>query len=273
LSSKYSDLSKDRIWGEWEKWAEKGMYPSHGLNFLVTSDWVKHYPQIKNIIGVPQNPVHHPEGCVWTHTKLVCDAMSDICNRENIIGQERVVFMLAALCHDLGKAFPKDGGTTEYNVKGWTSAKHAEAGISLTEKLLINLSCPNKIKDGVLPLVAEHMFVATNKEISDKHICNLAFRLKKSSIKKLLLLIEADMSGRSPKPKGLDEKCILFKDRAVALGVYEKPLKPLITGDDLLALGYTQGEELGKMFKKLYQHQMNHPEYTKEKLLKDRNGL
>lgn len=73
----------------------------------------------------PQDPEWHPEGNVLNHTMLVVDAMLKICKREGIIGIDRDVLELAALCHDMGKP-----ATTEYNEEGRLVAHgHDEAGV------------------------------------------------------------------------------------------------------------------------------------------------
>ncbi|MBQ7092943.1 MAG: tRNA nucleotidyltransferase, partial [Clostridia bacterium] len=57
------------------------------------------FPQLDALIGIEQEPRFHPEGDVWNHTMLVLDKAAQLRNKaKNPLG-----FMLAALCHDLGK--------------------------------------------------------------------------------------------------------------------------------------------------------------------------
>jgi tRNA nucleotidyltransferase (CCA-adding enzyme) len=122
LFSEYSTLAQERIWNEWLKWATKSTKPSMGLKFLVDTGWIKAFPSIESLIGVPQSKIWHPEGDVFEHTCHTVDAAMDIARRENIWGEtienqkkkpaekqglDRAMLVLSALCHDFGK----DGAT------------------------------------------------------------------------------------------------------------------------------------------------------------------
>lgn len=86
------------------------------------------YAELQALIGVPQDPVHHPEGDVWTHTMQVLDRAALLRERAS----EPLFFMLLALTHDLGKAV-----TTERLADGrWHSYGHDREGVSLAERLL-----------------------------------------------------------------------------------------------------------------------------------------
>src|SRR4051812_27148942 len=58
--------------------------------------------------GVPQDARYHPEGDVWTHTRLVRRALAEAVEMSPMPGEfsarERNLLRLAAWCHDLGKA-------------------------------------------------------------------------------------------------------------------------------------------------------------------------
>src|SRR5688500_7101291 len=69
-----SDLPAERVWGELEKLLLKSRRPSVGLNWLNELGAVeKIFPEIKSLIGVPQDPEWHPEGDVFIHTLLTVD--------------------------------------------------------------------------------------------------------------------------------------------------------------------------------------------------------
>jgi hypothetical protein len=64
------------------------------------------------LLGVPQDPRYHPEGDVWTHTRLVRRALTEAIEMSiashvllrQLTARERNLLRLAAWCHDLGKA-------------------------------------------------------------------------------------------------------------------------------------------------------------------------
>ncbi len=78
------------------------------------------FPELAALEGVPQPPLHHPEGDVWTHTLLVLDQAS----RMHLPLESR----LAALFHDIGKgATPKDLWPAHVG--------HEKAALPLLEKI------------------------------------------------------------------------------------------------------------------------------------------
>lgn len=44
LVEQMKEISKERIYGEWEKWAKKAIKPSTGLKFLEITSWLKNFP-------------------------------------------------------------------------------------------------------------------------------------------------------------------------------------------------------------------------------------
>ena len=95
-------LPVERIWAEWRKIFE-APYPSVGFEWMRRIGILdRHFPELAVLSNIPQSPVHHPEGNVWRHTLWTLDAMRDI--SADLSEKERLVLMMAALCHDLGKA-------------------------------------------------------------------------------------------------------------------------------------------------------------------------
>ena len=62
-----SDLPKERIWGEFEKLLLKAEKPSIGLQWLYNLGVVEQlFPEMKALVGVPQESEWHPEGWVFS---------------------------------------------------------------------------------------------------------------------------------------------------------------------------------------------------------------
>jgi hypothetical protein len=61
LSTEFHTLPEDRIRDEWKKWAESWK-PSMGLRFLRDAGWLPVFPELESLVGIPQDPVWHPEG-------------------------------------------------------------------------------------------------------------------------------------------------------------------------------------------------------------------
>lgn len=179
--------------------------------------------ELADLIGIPQDPTHHPEGDAWVHTLLVMDAMSRILSREGIIGERRVTLMFAAMLHDVGKAT-----TTQWHPEKqkWTSYGHAEAGVPIARGFLERFAPNFGQKDEVLALVLCHMY-RCHKEFTSKAVRKLANKLQPSNISDLVLVMEADGMGRGPASSGLPRSVLedlipLARENMVYLSKREK---------------------------------------------------
>ena len=76
MKSAFPELAVERVREEWFKWAQSSTVPSAGLRFLAATEWVDHFPEIKSMMGMPQEPEWHPEGDVFVHTCHCCDALA-----------------------------------------------------------------------------------------------------------------------------------------------------------------------------------------------------
>lgn len=95
-----SNLSKERIKGELKKALLQAPRPSVFFEAVRQMDQLSFwFPALEVLIGVEQNPKHHAEGDVWTHTMMVLDEAAQYRDRiVNLFG-----LMLAAVTHDFGK--------------------------------------------------------------------------------------------------------------------------------------------------------------------------
>ena len=104
--------------------------------------------KIKNLEGIKQNLIHHPEGNVLNHTLLVIDKASKYKEKS----KDKRVYMWAALLHDLGKL------TTTKERKGKiTSYGHDLQGEILARQFLHQVTDDEKFIDNVCLLVKYHM--------------------------------------------------------------------------------------------------------------------
>jgi tRNA nucleotidyltransferase (CCA-adding enzyme) len=152
MKEDYGHLSLERIREEWTKWALKSVKPSMGLQFLVDTNWIPFYPELDALVGLSQDAEYHPEGCVFTHTGMVCDEAVKIADRENLNDEDRLILVLSALCHDLGKST-----TTTVEDGRIKSPRHAQEGKNPTISLLTLMGFGDKIIEKVVPLVLCHM--------------------------------------------------------------------------------------------------------------------
>ncbi len=253
IKHQISELPKERVWQEWAKWAQLSLYPSAGLNFLNQTKWIDHYPWLKQLIQTPQDPIWHPEGNVWIHTLLVCDAMARINEFQDSNAKDRLELMFAALTHDFGKP-----ATTEKVDKNGheriVSPKHDKVGTRLAGEFLNFIDCPKHHVNKIQPLVAEHMNGRMAK--SNKAIQKLAHRLRPSSISSLCILMKADNIGRSSLNKIDLEWLEELHARALDLAIDKAPPPALLTGKDLIAKGLSPSPLFGQILRQAYEAQL-----------------
>jgi tRNA nucleotidyltransferase (CCA-adding enzyme) len=240
VKSHYAELAVERVREEWFKWAEKSVDPSRGLQFLVETKWVEHYPEIHALIGTPQDSEWHPEGDVFVHTMHCLDALVKLPGWLEADAETRTVLSLAVLAHDFAK--PQ---TTHEAIKDGrmriVSPGHEEAGGPVAEFFLNRINAPNAIRDRVVPLVANHL--AHLQAITDRSVRRLAKRLEPATIQELVVVITADQFGRPPKPPIISEKVIALQAKAVELQVQASAPQPILMGRHLIELGMTPGRE------------------------------
>lgn len=249
LLAEAGSLPHARIWEEWRKWAH-GAYPSRGLDVLRASGWLNLYPELAALIGCEQELEWHPEGDVWTHTRLVLDCAAGIAVRHGWGGRRRERLIFAALCHDLGK--PK---STFVHASGRIrSSGHAAEGLAPASALLEAIAAPEKLTAHVLPLVAEHL-VHLHGEPTPRAVRRLAHRLQPAGIEMWEALVEADASGRPPLPA--DRPALPWLAQAQAMDVQHEAPQPLAGGTMLLAMGMQSGPKMGEILSEAYQAQLD----------------
>jgi len=237
LFDEFTSLPKERIWSEFEKWATKSMVPSKGLKFLVDTNWIKHFPELNDIIGCPQDPEWHPEGDVFEHTCHVVD---------KTVGGN-LVLTLAGLCHDLGK--PE---TTKFIDGRLRSPGHTKPSSIKARSFLESIGCPNGIINQVENLVNEHMVHL--QKVNTRTIKRLILRLGDASIEDLVSLIGADHNGRGSASTSWPESVIQIKDLAEEIG---ERISPIIMGRHLIDLGLNPGPHFGQILKSAFEAQLD----------------
>ena len=149
------------------------------------------------LTGVPQNPAYHAEGDVWNHTMLVLDAAAALRPQ----AQQPLGLMLAALCHDLGKAL-----TTRVQDGRIISHGHEAAGIPLAQALLCGLGFTDPALTAyVCSMVRLHMRPnALAAQGSGEKAVNRLFR-ESVCPADLVLLAAADRGGRITTQQAVDD--------------------------------------------------------------------
>jgi tRNA nucleotidyltransferase (CCA-adding enzyme) len=256
ISSTFSELPVERIWGEWQKWALKSVRPSRGLAVLEETDWLRHFPEIAALRGTPQEPEWHPEGDVFTHTQLCLDALVQLTEWKQSTYPDALMF--AVLGHDFGK--PSTTQRLEKNGRlRWTSAGHATASGPLAESFLRRIGAPLVFNARVRALVENHhSHDRSNTPFTDAAIRRLAHRLVPATIHELATVMKADSRGRPPIPS--DETDVRINElvsRATALEFEQQGPQPIMKGRHLLELGYKPGPLFKRTLDQAFEAQLD----------------
>lgn len=238
-----SELPGERQFEEFRKLLCRARRPSIGLEFLRRSELLFFFPELRALEGVPQDPIWHPEGDVWTHTCMVTDAAAAC--RDG--GELDEALMFGALCHDFGKP-----STTATGDDGRVrSHGHSQAGVPIAEAFLERLRAPRLLIDRVGALVAKHLVPAQIYEARAglRAIRRLARRLAQASVPLELLVrvARADHLGRTTDdaragrfPAG--DYVLELAERAQ---VEQEAPKDVVLGRHLIARGLAPGPHFG----------------------------
>ncbi len=243
-------------WEFWRDWCQSAR-PAERLHALRATGALRLLPELQALVGVPQDPEWHPEGDVWVHTLLVCDAAAAIADRDGLDASDRQELLLAALCHDLGKP-----ATTRLETGRWRAPGHAEAGIEPTGTLLNRMQAPPERLDAVRPLVREHL-VHAQTGMSGRAMRRMLRRLQPASLTQLVRLIEADLSGRAPLPRKLTPavsdwvaRVNLQLSREQTDTATANAATPLLQGRHLIALGHKPAVWFGEVLRECHAAQL-----------------
>ena len=198
-------------------------------------------PEVKAFQGVAQPPEFHPEGDVWIHTLMMLERMQS----------PSATLALGVLLHDVGKP-PTFVVRERIRFDG-----HAEIGAKMAGAICRRLKLSSRDTERVVALVAEHMRF---KDFS---------KMRRSTQLKFLAL------------DGFEEHLELHRLDCLSshgnLDIYEaartlmretpaevvKP-KPLVTGDDLIALGYPPGPHFKEILDAVRDAQLEEQIKTRE---------
>lgn len=238
ISGKLEALSGERVESEMHKALMKADKPSIFFRKLLEMDALGYwFPELTALIDTQQCPEFHPEGNVFEHTMLVIDEAAKVRDRaDNPYG-----FMLAALCHDFGKAKT----TFFHKVKQrLVSYGHDQAAKPLIDTFMDRLRMPNSIRSYVQNLTVLHMQpnMYVGNDATDYAFNHMFDQTKHAE--DLMLLARCDHFGRGVQIEYAHYEEVL----ADRLHNYRELMKqPEATADDFMKLGVKPSELLGEM--------------------------
>ncbi len=242
-------VALERVGGELRRMLVDPVRPSRGFALLAGLERLDVLAPIARLVGVPQDPIWHPEGDVFVHTLMVVDRAREIAAA--LDAREAEILMLAALCHDLGKpeTTTLDGGRVR-------ALAHESASARRTRDWLSGLRFPDRVVQTVAVLVARHL--APSQLVAQRSGARAYRRLARkladggASPVQLERLARADHLGRTTPEAlaGVYAAGDAFLAAAEAAGVREAPRPDVVSARDLIARGVAPGPELGRCLRR-----------------------
>ncbi len=184
-------------------------------------DWerlVREHACLAALVGCPQDPEHHAEGDVATHTRMVCEALLQAPAYRALPVAERAVVFAAAVLHDVAKPMCtiEDGGRIR-------APSHAPRGAMLARALLWRAGAPFSLREQVAALVLHHQvpFYCLEQEDPRRSAITVA---ETARCHHLAILAEADARGRiCREPARLLDSVALFSELCGEHGLLHAP--------------------------------------------------
>jgi poly(A) polymerase len=244
-AEKIKEISAERIRDE----LIKLFSPPHagrGLELLMQSGLlIEILPEVAATAACEQSPDYHPEGSVFNHLVLMLKQLPPDADPS---------LAWAALLHDIAKPVtastdPQTGSIHFY--------EHEKIGAAMAEQILERLKFPRKQIEEVQTAVRYHM------QFKD------APEMRKSTLRRLLMrptfplelaLHRLDCLGSH---RRLDVYDFLV-ERAKELEHQPEIIPPLLTGDDLIAMGLKPGPGMGQLLAEIREKQLEDELRTSE---------
>ena len=218
-----------------------------GLALLDESGLLKEVlPEVAAMKGVEQPPEFHPEGDVFAHTRLMLDMLP---------ANSSVVLAFSALLHDVGKppTFERAPDRIRFN-------EHDRVGAEISRNILQRLRFPNEQLETILVCVSEHMRFQHVQEMRPAKLKRILAR-ETFADELELHRIDCEASHRNL------ENYEFLKAKAVELPPEVIKPAPLLTGHDLLALGFKPGPAVGQVLREVEELQLEERLKSREEAL------
>lgn len=223
----------------------KGLVPEPGLQ----PDYAKCLallPDLEALAVTPQDPYYHAEGDVWTHTKMVVDALIADEVYSSACDEDRFTLFYSALLHDISKP-----ATTVIDESSGRISQpgHSRRGSIDARLLLWRAGVPFEQREQICRIISVHQlpFFAISGDNKGKSAEYLIHKLScELPIWMLCAVAKADMVGRvCPDQDNVLVDIELFRLMAEEMGCLNKPAT---FADDYTRISYLNGANVAPQF-------------------------
>jgi poly(A) polymerase len=232
-------VSAERIREELTKLLTEGAARS-GFE-LLDSSWLLSIvlPEIAAMKGVQQPPQYHPEGDVWIHTLMMLEGLPAGCSATLAWG---------VLLHDVGK--PATFRSAKETGDRIRFDGHVEVGMAIAKEILRRLRFSNDDTEQILSLVEHHMKF---KDVGRMRPATLKRFVRLPGFAEHLALHRLDCLSSH---RNLEAYELVTEFIRTTPAELVRPAR-LVTGQDILALGFKPGPIVGKILAAVEEAQLN----------------
>jgi len=246
LAPQIHQVSRERLREELTKMLTEGQ-ASRAFRLLDETGLLREVlPEISAMKGVEQPPQFHPEGDVFVHTMLLLD---------NLPPNPSPTLAWGALLHDVGKPPTFRVAPDRIRFDG-----HVDVGVKMAEEICRRFRFSNDETEQIVALVQNHMRFAQ------------AMQMKESTFKRFVRMRDFDEHLALHRLDCLSSHGDLSLYDFVREKIANMPPDamrptPLVTGDDLIALGLAPGPRFKEILSSVEDAQLEGRLKTREEAL------
>ena len=204
-------------------------------------------PEIESMKGCAQPPQFHPEGDVFQHTRLMLELLPE---------KVSLPLVFSVLLHDVAKpptASVDETGRIRFNA-------HDRVGAEMTEQIMERLRFSRAEIDATVEMVRQHMVF---KDVPRMRVAKLKRFMARPTFEEELELHRVDCASSHAMLDNYD--FLVRKKEEFANQPIIPP--PLVTGDDLVALGMKPGPKFGEILEAVETRQLEGTLKSREEAL------
>ena len=246
LAPRIHAVSRERVRDELTKMLTEG-HARRAFELLDATGLLNEVlPEIARMKGVEQPPLYHPEGDVWTHTLMLLDQLPPECS---------MTLAWGALLHDVGKPATFRRAPDRIRFDG-----HVEIGVAMGAEICRRFRFSNEETRQVLALIENHMRFMDAQRMKASTLKRF-FRLDRFA--EHLALHRMDCLAAS----GNLDHWQFVRERFASMPEETVRPKPLLTGRELIAAGYTPGARFREMLRAVEDAQLEGAIATEQEAL------
>jgi poly(A) polymerase len=238
-AAKIKQISAERLREELGKILTRGG-SRHGFQLMAGTGILKEIlPEVDKLKGVEQPPRFHPEGDVWQHTLNMLDMLP-----QSGETSENLCLAWSVLLHDVGKAITRTEDENGVHFYG-----HVQQGEKIADDIMQRLKFSRAQKETVLNLIHYHMvFMNVTK-------------MRPGRLKRFLRMPDFDLHLELHRldclaSHGMLDNYEFCRNQLQHLAKDDLHPPRLLTGDDLIVMGFTPGKSIGDILLALEEEQL-----------------